>query len=264
MSGRTEMSGAAEMIKDRRSIMRISYAEKLHKVERRSLAAGKFFLGMAGLLCLLFVSVLASLSVFAEGKYTPVDAVIPFVCYAVEDAETEYRISIKAKENTSPVPDQDVIRLDEGGQGSFRICLTEPGTYDYLVYELRGEDDTIKYDDTKYDIHVFVTGDDTDKLEYTVAVNYADTDKKPEKVTFQNDVKSGRRDTEEVTEEVTEERTERSTEQESRTSQTGDDTALTLLFILGGIAVVGILVVVILKIRNAKRGEEREEEKNID
>jgi len=215
---------------------------------------------MAGLLCLLFASVFASLCVFAEVEYTPVDAEIPFVCYTVEDVETEYQISIKAKEESSPIPDQNVIRLNEGGQGSFRICITEPGTYDYLVYELRGEDDTIKYDDTQYDIHVFVTNNEENELDYSVTVNYAGTDKKPDKVTFKNDVKSDRRTTEEKTEEVTEEKTEHSTEPGTKTSQTGDDTALSLLFILGGIAIAGIIVVVILKVRNSKRDDDREDE----
>ena len=85
--------------------MRISNAGQLHKRTIQSTAGGRCFLWLAGLLCIFFASVFASFGVFAEVKYTPVDAEIPFVCFAVEDARTEYQISIKAMDSTSPVPD---------------------------------------------------------------------------------------------------------------------------------------------------------------
>lgn len=211
----------------------------------------------AGLLIIaLFGMYFCQIRVNAENAYTPVDAVIRFECESVKEADMEYRIRIRTENENIPLPDRDTIRINNEGQGSFHLQLTEPGTYDYLVYQEIGTDDSIRYDETKYDIHVFVTENEAGILDYSVAVNLAGTDKKPEKVTFRNDLKNATRPTETPSEETTEE----TTEKPSKNVQTGDDTSLTLLITLCTVSASGILAILgLLMMKRRKKGEEDSE-----
>ena len=210
----------------------------------------------AGLLIIaLFGMYFCQIRVNAENAYTPVDAVIRFECESVKEADMEYRIRIRTENENIPLPDRDTIRINNEGQGSFHLQLTEPGTYDYLVYQEIGTDDSIRYDETKYDIHVFVTENEAGILDYSVAVNLAGTDKKPEKVTFRNELKNATRPTE-----TTEEDTEETTEKPPTNVQTGDDTSLTLLITLCTVSASGILAILgLLMMKRRKKGEEDSE-----
>ncbi len=74
--------------------------------------------------------------------------------------------------------------------------ISEPGTYEYLLYQIKGSDENIIYDETQYDVHVSVLTDEDGKLTYSVAVTIADTDDKPESVEFKNDTAGAERTTE--------------------------------------------------------------------
>ena len=210
--------------------MRTEMKRKLHmrKTEKLLIMLGTFFL------CLF--SMVGTLT--AAPAYIPVDATIPFSCQAVPGGESLYEIKIRSKTETSPAPEQDVIRIDREGNGSFQIRITEPGNYDYLVYELQGSDSNIVYDDTMYDVHVFVTNNDRQELEYYVTTNYTDTDEKPKKVVFQNAVQSESVTTEEAT-------TEHETVKPPSDVQTGDDTRLGLIIMICAIAGAGVVVLMI-------------------
>ncbi|MBO6165757.1 MAG: hypothetical protein J6O17_05210 [Eubacterium sp.] len=126
-------------------------------------------------------------AVHADYLYKPVDAHITFICQGIEGIEGgQYRISIKSETGLEPLPSQEVITVNEDGKGEFILHITEPGTYDYQVYQIKGSDKEVLYDDTKYDVHVFVMSDENGKLEYTVAVNISNTDQKPDTVEFKN------------------------------------------------------------------------------
>ena len=213
--------------------MPVSIKRKLHSKGLRT-CIGKAGRCLALLMCGLICLFSGKWNACAEGFYKPVDAVIPFVCHAGKGVESEFRIQIRSESVDAPLPNEDTIHVDQEGKGSFRIELTEPGTFDYLVYEIKGTDDTIIYDETRYDVHVYVTCGDDDRLEYMVAVNYADTDEKPAEVEFKNDVKNERRTTEETT-------TEKTTEKPPTNVKTGDDTSLTLLITLCATSAAGIL-----------------------
>ena len=228
--------------------MPVSIKRKLHSKGLRTCIgkAGRCLaLLMCGLICLFSVKWNAC----AEGFYKPVDAVIPFICYAGDGVESEFRIQIRSESVGAPLPEEDTIHVDQEGQGSFRIELTEPGTFDYLVYEIEGSDEKVLYDETRYDVHVYVTCGEDDRLDYMVAVNYADTAEKPSKVEFKNDVKSESRTTEEVT-------TEQTTEKPPTDVKTGDDTSLTLLITLCTVSASGILALLGLIMLRKKRDNE--------
>ena len=235
--------------------MPVSFKRKLHRKDRGLLIgiAGRgLALLMCGLLCLFSWKCDAS----AEGYYTPVDAVIPFVCHAEEGVESEFRIQIQTESAGAPLPDTDTVRINQKGQGSFRIELTEPGTFDYLVYEIKGTDEKISYDETRYDVHVYVTSNGDERLEYMVAVNYADTDEKPTEVEFKNDVKGKTRPSEDPTTEET--TTEGTTEKPPTDVKTGDDTSLTLLITLCTVSASGILAIIGLILIRRKRSSKDE------
>ena len=126
-------------------------------------------------------------AVHADYLYKPVDAHITFTCQRIDGIDGgQYRISIKSETGLEPLPSQEVITVSEDGKGEFILHITEPGTYDYQVYQIKGSDTDVIYDNTKYDVHVFVMSDENGKLEYTVAVNIANTDQKPDTVEFKN------------------------------------------------------------------------------
>lgn len=126
-------------------------------------------------------------TVYADYLYKPVDAHITFTCRRVEGINGgKYQISIKSGTVEGPLPAKDIITVDEDGKGEFILHITEPGTYDYQVYQIKGSDKDVIYDETKYDVHVFVTSNENGMLEYTVAVNISNTDQKPDEVEFKN------------------------------------------------------------------------------
>ena len=174
--------------------------------------------------------------VYADYLYKPVDAHITFTCKQIEGIDGgQYQISIKSGTGVEPLPSKDVITVGEDGKGEFILHITEPGTYDYQVYQIKGSDTDVLYDDTKYDVHVFVLSDENGKLEYSVAVNIADTDQKPDIVEFKNIAANT----------TTTETTEATTvppANNTQSAKTGDETAVGFLVLMLIIASMGILI----------------------
>ena len=169
----------------------------------------------------------------ADYLYRPVDAHISFICQGIEGIEGgQYRISIKSETGLEPLPSQEVITVNEDGKGEFILHITEPGTYDYQVYQIKGSDKEVLYDDTKYDVHVFVLSDENGKLEYTVAVNISNTDQKPDTVEFKNIAANT----------TTEATTVPPTSTNTQSAKTGDETAVGFLVLMLIIASMGIII----------------------
>ena len=198
----------------------ICKSEKKHSGRNMINPAG----GLMRIICLLicgFLCFSVSHTVYARDGYTPVDAVIVFKCTDVEQVENnQYQITIRNENSAAPLPDNDTVNINDSGEGSFKIRITEPGTYDYLVYQIKGDDENVNYDNTIYEVHVFVVSNEDNELQYSVAVNIADTDRKPETVEFKNMAANRVPDTENDTEEKTEKLTEGTTELTTETQQT--------------------------------------------
>ena len=123
----------------------------------------------------------------AQSMYAPIDAVIVFECDASKQLEeNRYQITIKGEADGIPTPQQSTLDVDAPGKGSFTVRVTEPGTYDYLLFQVKGGSEKVIYDSTVYEVHVFVISNDMNELEYSVSVNIADTDIKPDALKFQN------------------------------------------------------------------------------
>ena len=185
-----------------------------------------FMLIWLSLLCLIFCGT----SSFAD-SYTPVNAVITINCQAVDDIDNcKYKIVITSDDANAPMPDENEVTIDENGKGQFVVKVTEPGTYDYLIYQLKGNDSRIDYDKNQYEAHLFVTSNDKDQLEYSVSVNIANTSQKPISIDFENKVTkkesddpSGKPTTETSTETYTEATTETTTEKSTEKADKEDD-----------------------------------------
>lgn len=175
--------------------------------------------------------------VHADYLYKPVDAHITFICQGIEGIDGgQYRISIKSETGLEPLPSQEIITVDEDGKGEFILHITEPGTYEYQVYQIKGADTDVVYDDTKYDVHVYVISNEDGNLEYSVAVNISNTDQKPDSVEFKNIA------ADKTTETTTEATTVPPTNTSAQSAKTGDETAVGFLVLMLIIASMGIII----------------------
>ncbi len=153
---------------------------------KRSSARGRLlivFLMVMGFLC----SFAGGFSANAAFQYKPVEAHISFDCKKTDGVEAAtYQISIKSETESAPIPEKDTVTVNSSGKGEFVLNITEPGNYKYLLYQIKGSEKNVKYDETRYDVHVNVLSNENGELSYSVSVTFADTDDKPESVKFQN------------------------------------------------------------------------------
>lgn len=126
-------------------------------------------------ICVMYLSMLR-IPVKAEEKSVTVK--IPVSCigtntterftYELEGGDSEYE-QVEAKQLT----------LSDGEEGSFSITYNYPGTYQYTVHQEAGNDEETTYDDTVYQIDVYVTENDAGELGITpVAYVEGETEKR--------------------------------------------------------------------------------------
>jgi len=261
----------------------------------RKITAGMVFKAMlvCGLFCILG-GVLwfntSALRVRAEGLYSPLKVEISFECMKnIKLSNGSYTIGIYPTDESCPLPEQEKININDG-VGSFFITFTEPGNYTYLVYQEKGDDDDVIYDETVYEVHINVmdekwdseeSGSSEDGLIELVAymsVNYAGTDKKPQLIEFENEPSDGGGTgvTDDTTENTTEETSENTsgddtegTTEESGTDgssegssdgvKTGDSTDIGFLMSVMGISAAAVFILIFLKISSDKKRAEEEE-----
>lgn len=221
--------------------------------------------------------------VSAEGAYKPVVVEISFECLKnAKLSKGSYTICISPTEEGYPLPEHETIEV-VNGNGSFFLTITEPGSYTYLVYQVKGEHEDIIYDETVYEIHISVMNKDWDtgneppadgqtELIYYMSVNYAGTDKKPMLIEFENEPSDGggtgvtddttENTTEETSENTSGDDTEGTTEESGGDSaKTGDSTNIGLLVMIMSLAAAGVMILIFLKKSTEKRQDEEEDEK---
>ena len=186
-------------------------------------------------------------SCYAAMRYTPLKVEISFEClFDTRLPDGTYRINISPEDDVAPLPDETKVLVTEG-TGSFHVEISEPGTYSYLVYQEKGDDPDMVYDDTRYEIHLFVTdkGIETDdsSIEMTsvITVNYAGTDDKPDRLAFANrlagDSEAANNTTEESSTSATTETTTEVTTEESGTSVTTEESSASVTTEESGVSV---------------------------
>lgn len=135
-------------------------------------------------LFLLFIFFLAKTRVYA---YATIGAKIPVSCIDVSSDDMYiYEIKIESESEDSPEPTHDILKIMENSTGYFEINITEPGTFNYRIYEVEGNDTSVKYDRNIYSINVFVENSTEDNLTYAIVAKIIGRDNKPENIEFQN------------------------------------------------------------------------------
>lgn len=219
--------------------------------------------------------------VSAEGAYKPVVVEISFECLKnAKLSKGSYTICISPTEEGYPLPEHETIEV-VNGNGSFFLTITEPGSYTYLVYQVKGEHEDIIYDETVYEIHISVMNKDWDtgneppadgqtELIYYMSVNYAGTDKKPMLIEFENEPGDGggtgvtggtTEDTTEETSENTSDSSDDSTTEKSDgdNAKTGDSTNVGLVVLIMSLSLGAVVILFLLK-RSADKKHEDEED----
>ncbi|MBP5491323.1 MAG: hypothetical protein J6Y08_00580 [Clostridiales bacterium] len=128
----------------------------------------KALMTLVGLCMVLFIYFSP---VHAAFEYKPIVAEVPFSCIGAEISEgVSYEFVMEPLDSKSPAPRQKSIVIDGSGTKSFFIDITEPGTYQYKLYEIPGDNDKVIYDETVYQVTLFVTNNDANELEYKVVL----------------------------------------------------------------------------------------------
>lgn len=147
-------------------------------------------------LCLL-----SALTPLPAGAYEAVNVKIPVNCVDVTDRESQtYTIRIKPETPYAPEPLSDTLVIKEDETGFFDLSVTEPGTFDYKIYETAGDNDGIKYDEHVYTVSLFAENDDSNGLRCAIVANTGENESKSVEIVFSNTViNSGRDDKAEAT-----------------------------------------------------------------
>ena len=108
------------------------------------------------------------------------------------DTPEDFTIKLFADELSSPMPEgslNGVFTMTITGAGSVtlpKIIYTRVGTHDYTIVQEAGNNPDCSYDETLYDLTVFVTNSEVGGLETTVVLHKTGEVKKPTSVVFNN------------------------------------------------------------------------------
>lgn len=169
-------------------------------------------------LCFCFLS---SLSVSAENYEKSIEVKIPVECVGKGSSET-FTFIINAESTDNQRIEERSITLRDGEKGFFLIYCDYPGTYSYTVVEEPGSNKRIDYDNTLYEVKIFVTEDENGELFGTPVVFEEGSSEKKLSCSFYN--------VEEVTENTNNESNSSSSENSGsgNSVKTGDNTNILL------------------------------------
>ena len=121
------------------------------------------------------------------GAYTAVSADIPVTCLDISGKDYTCEVTVEPEKSDCPMPEPAVLEINSSGSGSFRIDITEPGTYTYKVCEKPGTDPGINYDESIYTVTVFVEHADNNELAYSVSASRTKSSYKSKTISFTNE-----------------------------------------------------------------------------
>lgn len=134
------------------------------------------------------LALLVPISVFAENRYSTVQAWVPVTC-----PEFGGRF-IMETESPSPLPDVTVLSVEDGGTKEFELVFDEPGTYTYIIRQETGPRKDMNYDGAVYDITVQVSDSGENELESKVLVAKRGSDLKSGSAEYKNVLKEIKKD----------------------------------------------------------------------
>lgn len=92
----------------------------------------------------------------ADNTDPAVTTEIPISCEGKDTTET-FRYQLKGELSEFEQADTTELELKAGEKGKFSVTYTYPGTYHYTVSQVAGEDKYTTYDDTVFNVDVYVT-----------------------------------------------------------------------------------------------------------
>ena len=198
-----------------------------------------YFATVCALLLCLFVG-----TAVAGSSNETLEAEIPVDCIKFSRNRTEnYIVKIESTDESYPAPKENKLTIKEDGTGYFVISINEPGNYDYLVYQEAGNDKDTMYDDTVYNVRVFVTQTDEKKLDFYVVATVKDTGEKPDRVEFENEDKN---------------KIDGDSDSKTPPVKTGDESNIPAYAVLAGVMVVVFIILLVTRKKDDSDDEDDE------
>ena len=96
-------------------------------------------------------------STYAAMSYEELEVEIPVMCSTENGDEThEYSVKIESEDDAYPMPNEDTIIVTDDKSTSFVVKVSEPGNYSYKIYQEKGDNEDITYDEEVYIATLFV------------------------------------------------------------------------------------------------------------
>ena len=131
--------------------------------------------------------IFASVCLMATPVYAaePVDAIVPVSCSA-EGSTESFAVSIEGDSGFKASPER--LELRDGESKTFTIQINLPGDYKYKIYQEKGTEKNMEYDNSVYQAEIFVTEDENEKLNAETVVFTKGSSEKSAKCEFVNKV----------------------------------------------------------------------------
>lgn len=169
-----------------------------------------------------------------------VTARIPVVCEKVDSEET-FRYQLKGSPSQYEEIEQTELELKGGEKGYFQISYHYPGTYYYTVSQIAGTDKKTTYDNTEYQVDVYVTESENGELFAQPILYLKGEDEKKAELAFKNTRETEKRKTD--------------TRHKVKTGDTTDIILWSVFLVISGM----VLITATLQ-KNRMRREEKEHE----
>ena len=179
-----------------------------------------------------------------------VTARIPVVCEKVDSEET-FHYQLKGSPSQYEEIEQTELELKSGEKGYFQISYHYPGTYHYTVSQMAGTDKKTTYDNTEYQVDVYVTESENGELFAQPILYLKGEDGKKAELAFKNtrETEKGSSNTPNTAKRETDTR---------HKVKTGDTTDIILWSVF--LVILGMVLITATLQKNRMRREEKEHE----
>lgn len=114
-----------------------------------------------------------------------VEAKIP-VSSTGKNTKESFSYHLKAETSEFQTLATDNLSLRDGETGSFSVLYTYPGTYHYTISQEKGTDKKTTYDETVYNVDVYVTEDEDGKMSAEPVIYLNGSNGKKQSADFRN------------------------------------------------------------------------------
>lgn len=134
--------------------------------------------------CLAAMLMLFSILPVCAAEKT-VEAKIPVSCTG-ENTTESFSCHLKAEPSEFQTLATDSLSLRDGETGSFSVLYTYPGTYHYTLSQEKGTDEKTTYDETVYNVDVYVTEDEDGRMSAEPVIYLNGSSEKKQSAGFRN------------------------------------------------------------------------------